>query len=109
MKTLMTSILLSLSVSASGETIECSNPVNEKVSYRVKSSDLRYYHLTVRNSGSVSYQDILEGTDYQGALVLESKKTYMNLEYMNDVTYTYTVMRNGNYQTVSEKLNCEVL
>lgn len=54
-----------------------------------------------------SYEDKLEAIDYQGALVLESKRTMVNLEDLNRADYTYTANVNGEFREVSTTLKCE--
>lgn len=91
------------------ENIICRNSEFPELSYKISSNNLEDYSLRVFSKGQIIYRDVLEGLDYQGALVLESKKTYMNLEDMDNVTYTYTKLINGTFRTVSETLTCELL
>lgn len=125
MKHLFLFLLISISGFAQAEEIECSRPGSDKITYHLSSNDLLNYKLTVTRTlvdplscrtrwgcdetKEVIYRDVMKGTDYQGALVLESKKTYMNLEDMDDVTYTYTKLTNGRFITLTESLKCEVI
>lgn len=106
------------------EAINCTNSLKPDQTYRFQELRSGDYQLTVKNLTQDSascrsrwgcdtnevlvYEDTLKATDYQGSMYFESKKTHVNMEYMDEVSYDYTVRTNGSYVTMSETLYCEI-
>lgn len=115
--------LISTNLFAS-ENFNCTNSLMPGHTYQLQELQSGDYQLTVKKlttdtdscrsrwgcepSENVVYEDRLQATDYQGVMYFESKKTTVNMEYMEEVAYTYTTVANGRFVTRSETLNCEL-
>ncbi len=122
-KIILLVILFSGNVFA-GEVINCTNAMKTDHTYRLQELSSGDYQLTVKKivtdtnscqsrwgcdtEGKIVYTDRLKATDYQGVMYFESKKTTVNMEYMDEVDYTYTSVSNDRFVTRSETLNCEI-
>ncbi len=122
-KIILLGILFSTQVFA-GEAFHCTSALRQDHTYRLSELQSGDYQLTVKQLNTdpnscrsrwgcdtvekIVYEDRLKATDYQGVMYFESKKTTMNMEYMEEVTYTYTTISNSRFVTRSETLNCEL-
>ncbi len=125
MKSIMTLAvyLITFNSYASG-TINCINPSEPSLFYILRPTSYDHYDLQVVKrvlnpqscrsrwgcdySDEVTYTDKLVMTDYQGAMVFESKRTTINMEDFQEVQFTYTARgRNGKFQQISAKLKCD--
>lgn len=118
-------LLLLISGNAfSGEAFNCTNALKPDQSYRLQELQSGDYQLTVKQvitdspscrsrwgcdtEEKIIYEDRLQATDYQGVMYFESKKTTVNMEYMEEVYYSYTTVAGNRFVTSSETLNCEI-
>lgn len=120
---LLTLGLFSLETIASD--IYCVNPDETNLFYMLKRKDYDSYDLIVTKQildpiscgsrwgcdyeNKIIYRDILEYNDVQGASVFESKRTYIEMEDMDDAYYRYTIKnKSGVFIQRTAKLKCQL-
>lgn len=120
-------LMQSFSVYAFSKTsIVCEDPKNSKTTYLLEELDYDHYSFKVVSHEVVDpyscrsrwgcdyvdktvFYDKLNYTDVQGAMVFESKRTYLNMEDMDDVSYTYTSQNaQGRFVEKTVTLKCQI-
>lgn len=120
----LSALLFSLETFASVGDIHCINPKESNLTYTLKELKNDDYSLTVSKKTLVPYScqsrwgcdyeqktiafDTLSFSDVQGAYLFESKKSRIEMEDMDNVSYSYTVKNNqGVFVTKTVTLECK--
>jgi hypothetical protein len=124
MKTLSLLTMLLTSTVYAEDIITCINPSEPDLTYILKAIDYDHYSFTIQKrtlipqtcrtrwgcdyEEKIIFFDKLIMADYQGASVFESKRAYIEIEDMNEVSYIYTIKRgNGTFEAESITLKCQ--
>ena len=125
MKALAILILMFSANAHANEAIICANPQEPQLTYVLTSAGLDKYEFSVKetvfdsricgsrwgcdNVEKVLFTDEVELIDYQGALVFESRRTYIEIEDNNGLaTYQYPSLNlNGEFESKTVTLICQ--